>query len=53
MARFGIESPHHITQTPIASIWRVTRADGSYAGLKCYFKGDLQDEAPGFDLLTA
>ena len=49
----GIESPHHIMQTPIASIWRVTRADGSYAALKCYFKGDLQDEAPGFDLLTA
>lgn len=53
MTRLGIESPHHITQTPIASIWRVTRADGSYAALKCYFKDDLQDEAPGFDLLAA
>jgi len=53
MTRLGIESPHHITQTPIASIWRVTRADGSYAALKCYFKDDLKDEAPGFDLLAA
>ena len=43
MTRLGIESPHHITQTPIASIWRVTRADGSYAALKCYFKDDLKD----------
>ena len=53
MTRLGIGSPHHITQTPIASIWRVTRADGSYAALKCYFKDDLKDEAPGFDLLAA
>ena len=52
MTRLGIESPHHITQTPIASIWRVTRADGNYAALKCYFQDDLQDEAPGFDLLA-
>ena len=53
MTRLGIERPHHITQTPIASIWRVTRADGSFAALKCYFKDDLQDEAPCFDLLAA
>ena len=53
MTRLGIERPHHVTQTPIASIWRVTRADGSYAALKCYFQDDLQDEAPGFDLLKA
>ena len=53
LTRLGIERPHHVTQTPIASIWRVTRADGSYAALKCYFQDDLQDEAPGFDLLTA
>ena len=53
MTRLGIESPHHITQTTIASIWRVMRTDGSYAALKCYFKDDLKDEAPGFDLLAA
>ena len=53
LTRLGIKRPHHVTQTPIASIWRVTRADGSYAALKCYFQDDLQDEAPGFDLLTA
>lgn len=53
MTRLGIESPHLIIQTPIASIWRVTRADGGFAALKCYFKDDLQDEAPSFDILTA
>lgn len=53
LTKFTVQSPQHITDTPIASIWRVTRDDGSFAALKIYKDDNLQDEAPGFDLLAA
>ncbi|APX11209.1 aminoglycoside phosphotransferase family protein [Tateyamaria omphalii] len=53
LTTFQITQPHHVTDAPIASLWRVTRADGTQACLKCYKDDDLRDEAPGFDLLAA
>lgn len=53
LTKFSVHSPQHITDTPIASIWRVTRDDGTFAALKVYKDGNFQDEAPGFDLLAA
>lgn len=53
LAKFAVHSPQHVTDTPIATIWRVTRDDGAFAALKIYKDDNLQDEAPGFDLLAA
>ncbi|MBY5932904.1 phosphotransferase [Tateyamaria omphalii] len=53
LAQFAVTEPEHVADTPIASIWRVKRADGTLACLKRYKDDDLRDEAPGFDLLTA
>ncbi|WP_299772396.1 aminoglycoside phosphotransferase family protein [uncultured Tateyamaria sp.] len=53
LTAFQITQAQHLTDTPIASLWRVKRADGTTACLKCYTDDDLRDEAPGFDLLTA
>lgn len=51
--RFNIAQPEHVADTPIASVWRVTRADGTLACLKAYKNDDMRDEVPGFDLLAA
>ncbi|KIC49057.1 aminoglycoside phosphotransferase family protein [Tateyamaria sp. ANG-S1] len=53
LTEFNVTDPQHVTETPIASIWRVKQADGTFACLKRYKDDDLRDEAPGFDLLTA
>lgn len=53
LERLAVQNPHHVTDTPIARIWRVTRSNGSFAALKIYSGDNLQDEAPGFDLLAA
>lgn len=53
LTAFHVTDARHVTDTPIASIWQVKRADGTTACLKCYTGDDLRDEAPGFDLLTA
>ncbi|MCR9135839.1 MAG: phosphotransferase [Alphaproteobacteria bacterium] len=53
LTTFSVVNPRHVTETPIASIWRVTRSDGSLAVLKIYKGDNLQDEAPGFDFLAA
>ncbi|WP_306261681.1 aminoglycoside phosphotransferase family protein [Pararhizobium sp. IMCC21322] len=53
LAEFAVHSPQHITDTPIASVWRVRRGDGTFAALKIYKDDNFQDEAPGFDLLAA
>ena len=50
---FDVRDPVCVAQTPIARIWRVTRPDGTYAALKVYKDGNMQDEAPGFALLEA
>lgn len=55
-ARFdGIpySNPIPVAETPIAHIWRVTLPDQQFAALKIYKGGNFQDEAPGFDFLTA
>lgn len=53
LTQWAVHDPLHITETPIASIWRVIRADGTFAALKIYRDGNMRDEAPGFDLLAA
>lgn len=53
LTAFQVTDARHVTDTPIASLWRVKRADGTTACLKCYTDDDLRDEAPGFELLTA
>lgn len=53
LERFAVQNPQHITDTRIASIWRVVRSNGGLAALKLYKGGNLQDEAPGFDFLAA
>lgn len=53
LTHFNVTSPVFAAETGIAHIWRVSRADGSAAALKIYKDGDMQDEAPGFDFMTA
>ena len=50
---FAVQYPDFVTETGIATIWRVTQDDGSAAALKIYADGNMQGEAPGFDLLRA
>jgi streptomycin 6-kinase len=50
---FAVTDPRPITETAIANIWKVRRFDGSFAALKVYKNGDMQDESPGFTLLNA
>ncbi|WP_068313732.1 aminoglycoside phosphotransferase family protein [Polycladidibacter hongkongensis] len=50
---FSAHSPSHVTDTNIASVWRVKLADGNSAAVKLYKDDNFQDEAPGFDLLVA
>lgn len=53
LSQWAVRDPLHITDTPIASLWRVIRADGTFAAVKLYRDGNMQDEAPGFDFLAA
>ena len=48
---FAVQHPVLQRETPIATIWRVKRQDGSPAAIKLYKNDDLKDESPGFDLL--
>ena len=48
---FAVQHPVLQHETPIATIWRVKRQDGSPAAIKLYKNDDLKDESPGFDLL--
>ncbi|MEM8539979.1 MAG: aminoglycoside phosphotransferase family protein [Pseudomonadota bacterium] len=52
MAAFGVDAPKHICETPIAHIWRVDRSPGSYAALKIYKDGDMQNEAAGLTFMA-
>ncbi len=53
LSQFAVTAAQLVTRTPIAEIWKVARADGTPAALKIYYDGNMQDEAPGFDLLAA
>lgn len=53
LRQFGLTQPRRVAQTPVASIWQVVRADGTHAALKIYHQGDIKDEGPGMDLLSA
>jgi len=53
LKRFNCTAPVFVTQTPIATIWRVTRGCGGDAALKVYTDGNMHDEAPGFALQAA
>ncbi|MEO9865672.1 MAG: aminoglycoside phosphotransferase family protein [Yoonia sp.] len=50
---FAVSLPSHVADTPIATVWKVTQADGTAAALKVYKDGSAGEEAPGFDLLRA
>jgi streptomycin 6-kinase len=51
--RFVVTQTDVCIETPIAYIHKVLRHDGTPAALKTYKNGNMQDEAPGFALLTA
>lgn len=53
LTRFDVTTPVFVAATPIGKVWRVTRADGSFAALKVYKDGDMKDERAGFDLQKA
>ncbi len=53
LTHFSVTSPVFVAETGIAHIWRVTDVDGNAAALKIYKDGNMQDEAPGFDFMTA
>jgi streptomycin 6-kinase len=53
LAMFKVRDPALIEQTAIATVWKVQRADHSFAALKVYPKAGMGAEAAGFDLLQA
>lgn len=52
LAEFGATTPVFVTETQIATVWKVTH-NNSFAALKIYKNGNTQDEWQGFDLLEA
>ena len=44
---FNVSSPQFIAETAIAKVWRVKRADNSFAALKVYKGDDMRNEGPG------
>lgn len=50
---FRVHSPVQIADTILATVWKVTRSDGTAATLKIYKAGTAGEEAAGFDLLRA
>lgn len=50
---FKVDRPVLVTQTTLATIWKVRRADGQPAALKYYHDSAMPDERPGFALLDA
>lgn len=53
LTAFGVDGPEAVAKTPIAEIWRVSRADGTPAALKLYRDEGLSNEGPGLDYLAA
>lgn len=53
LRHFAVSSPTHVADTPIATIWKVTQADGTPAALKVYKDGSAGEEEPGFALLLS
>ncbi|MDX8354451.1 aminoglycoside phosphotransferase family protein [Cognatiyoonia sp. IB215182] len=48
---FSVDQPVFITQTTLATIWKVTRKNQERAALKIYHDPTIPDERAGFDLL--
>ncbi|MEQ9124733.1 MAG: aminoglycoside phosphotransferase family protein, partial [Alphaproteobacteria bacterium] len=53
LAALGVSAPRFVARTAIATVWRVARADGTPAALKAWHDGDMRNEAPGLDLMSA
>lgn len=53
LAALGVSAPRFVARTAIATVWRVVRADGTPAALKAWHDGDMRNEAPGLDLMSA
>ncbi|MEL6681815.1 MAG: aminoglycoside phosphotransferase family protein [Pseudomonadota bacterium] len=53
LCAFGVHNPNFVTKTALATIWKVTRADGSQAALKCYADPGMPGEGPGFSWLKS
>ena len=53
MRRFGLTDAAFAARTPIADVWKATRADGGPAALKIWRGGDMRNEAAGLDCLAA
>ncbi len=51
LQRFRVSGEQFIARTERAKIWKVRRHNGEPAALKVY-REDMDDEAPGFDLLA-
>ncbi|MFV0335436.1 MAG: aminoglycoside phosphotransferase family protein [Tropicimonas sp.] len=47
----GVSSPVPVADTTIARVWKVVKADGGYAALKCYKNRDCGGEIPGIAFL--
>ncbi|TLP64566.1 hypothetical protein FEE96_12450 [Parasedimentitalea maritima] len=53
LARWQLTQAEHLSQTAIAQLWRVRRADGTSAVLKLYKNATRGNESAGAKLLTA
>lgn len=51
LRRFRLKNPMFVTETGIAKIWRVTRANGDQAALKVYHQGRMGNETHGVAFL--
>lgn len=53
LSKFNVHNPVFTAQSGLANVWKVQRADGTPAALKCYFDSRMPDERPGFSLLKS
>lgn len=53
LAAHDLRDARRAARSRLATIWRVTRADGGMAALKVYHGSDMANEAPGFAMMRA
>lgn len=53
LSEFCVTDPEFVDETGIARIWKVKRADKSFAAFKIYLGDNMKNEAPGFEFLRS
>lgn len=53
LSSFRVSNPVLVTETALASVWKVEQENGRSAALKLYREGSMKNEAPGFSMLDA